>query len=571
MIDILKKIFPFLRPNLSLAMAAAVCSLPLAAIKSYQAYFIKDVFDKGFAPESTNEEAIYLASILIGLAILNYPLRFLHFYGMRMVVDRATCLIRLRIYEKLQQLPHKVFSQEKGGNFLSIMINDTVIFSEAFMHSLDIIREPLTAILLLGVAFYHDWQLTLAIFLMLPAFLVVFNITGKIIRKYVTKAQEDTAEMTHHATEGLQGQKIIKAFDLQNYMINRFKQSQNLFLSNKQKSNSAEEHSHPLIELIAAFAFGLVIILAHHRIQEGSLTTGGFVSFIAAMAMFMDPIRKFSKSNVKLNQARAASSRIFKFLNLEEEEGSISESTEIKFERSIELKDVSFSYDGKQNVLKNISLKINKGEKIAFVGLSGSGKSTLISLMLGLYPVENGDILIDGKSIQGITLAKLRKYFSLVSQDVFLFNDTVEENLKAGREISPEMMRQALTISYSENFISELGEKEKTVIGDRGLRLSGGQAQRITIARAFLKNSPIYLFDEATSALDNESEKMVQKALEKLERDHTVIAVAHRLSTIKNYDKIFVFKSGEIIEEGNHNNLLKNNGEYAKLYALSNV
>lgn len=559
--------FPFLRPYMKLAVFSTLCAIPIAALKAYQAYLVKDVFDKGFSPDATTEDAMILAAIIFGIAVVNYPFRFWHFYGMRMVVDLATCRIRDRIYKKYQHLSATYFSGAKQGNLLSIMISDTIVFAESFMAALDIIREPLIAIGLLGVAFYHDWQLTLVIFIVAPLFVIIISRFGNRIRKYVNLAQEDNAEMTHHVAEGLIGQKIIKAFNLQNYIISRFGREQDKFISHKTKSNAAEEHSHPMVEIVGALAFAGIIVFAHHRITSGELTTGGFVSFVAAMAMFMEPVRKFSKSSAKLNQARAAAQRIFKVLNEPEEidQGTVSLES---FKKEIEVKNVTFSY-GEAAVIQNLDLKIKKGEKVALVGLSGSGKSTLINLLLRLYNIEQGEILIDGTRIQDYKLDDLRGNFALVSQDIFLFNDTIRENLKAGHEYTDAEVNHALEVSYASEFIKNLPLGIETHIGDRGLKLSGGQAQRLTIARAFLRDCDILLFDEATSALDNESEKIVQKALDQVASHKTVIAVAHRLSTIQNYDKIIVMKEGKKVQEGSHSELMSVEGEYKKLYELS--
>jgi len=564
---LLKQMFPFLRPYLKYAIAATLCAFPIAAIKAYQAYFVKNVIDGIFDPNATEQYAYQLAGTLVALALINYPFRYFHFFGMRMVVDKATCDIRAEIYKKFQNLSSSFYSDSKQGQLLSVMISDTQIFASSFMHALDIIREPLTAVMLLGVAFYHDWKLTLIIFIVLPFFVIIFTVTGKRIRRYIERSQADQANMTHHAAEGLVGQKIIKAFNLQSYMLKRFDAAQLNFIKHKTKSNSAEEHSHPLIETVGSFAFATVIVIAFYRHKEGGLTTGEFISFIGALAMFMDPVRRYSKANTKLNQARAAASRIFKLLDQKEEvnEGTI----EFKeFKDSIEFKNVTFAY-GKDPVIKDFNLKISKGEKVALVGLSGSGKSTLVALLLRLYDISEGEIFIDGINIKDYTLKSLRNVFALVSQDIFLFNDTVKENILAGEKFSEEQIQHALEVSYAGEFVNSLSEGLETQIGDRGLRLSGGQSQRLTIARAFLRDCPILLFDEATSALDNESEKIVQKALDQVAGHKTVLAIAHRLSTIQNYDRIIVMKSGLKVEEGRHEGLLAQGGEYFKLYELT--
>jgi subfamily B ATP-binding cassette protein MsbA len=567
MLKVLKLMFPYLRPFWKEALLSAVLAIPLAGIKAYEAYLVKDIFDKGFSADSNAQEAYKLAFILIGLGVLNFPLRYFHYFGLRQVVDKSTRLIRSRIYEKFQLIPNSYFSQAKQGSLISTIMNDTAVFSEAFKNSLEVVREPLTAAALLSVAFYHDWQLTLIIFATAPFFILTFHFTGKRIRKYVAKAQQDNADMTHVVGESLGGQKIIKAFGLQPYILNRFEKMQEKFLLHRYKSNSAEELSHPLVELIGSLAFAGVIIFAHHRITTGQLTTGGFISFLASLAMFMDPVRRFSKASAKMNQAQAAAERIFSLLEIKEETRESEKNLE-SFKDQIEFKNVTFSY-GDAPVLRNFNLVIRKGEKIGLVGLSGSGKSTLVSLLLRLYEVTQGEILIDGKSIKSYSIDSVRYLFGLVSQDIFLFNDTVRENLLTGQVHTQEELHNALDISYSSDFIKDLPMGLETSIGDRGVRLSGGQAQRLTIARAFLKNREILLFDEATSALDNESEKLVQKALDKVAGHKTVIAVAHRLSTLKDFDRIVVLKNGCKVEEGNHAELINNNGEYKKLYDLS--
>lgn len=565
--DLIKRMFPYIKPVWKQVLAAALCSIPLAAIKGYQAYLVKDIIDKGFGPEATRGDAYNLAAILFGLAIFNYPFRYYHFFGMKYAVERVTCNIRERIFEKFQGLPVSFFVNNKQGNLLARTIDDTKLFSESFQHLIALFREPLTAVVLLGVAFYHDWYLTLVMLVVTPLFIFIFSLTGKLVRRYSDSVQDYVAQMTHDIAEGLSGQKIIKAFNLQDYMVKRLHRSQIDYLKYRRKALVAEEHSHPLTELIGALGFSLVIIMAYQRISAGELSTGGFISFVAALALVMDPIRKYSDANVKINRARAAGNRLFSILNLENEEddGAI-ELTD--FKDKIEFKNVSFSY-GEKQVLKNLSFELKKGQRLGLAGLSGSGKSTVIALLLRLYNIDSGQILIDGRDLKDYTIESIRSFFSLVSQDIFLFNDSVKENLITGLEYDQEQIDEALRVSYADEFIHQLENGLETKIGDRGLKLSGGQSQRLTIARAFLKSSPVMLFDEATSALDNESEKVVQAALDKLSGQKTVLAVAHRLSTIQDYDQIIVLKEGEKVEQGTHDELMAAGGEYHKFYMLS--
>ena len=372
--------------------------------------------------------------------------------------------------------------------------------------------------------------------------------------------------MTHVITEGVQGQKITKAFNLQAYVKSRFEKVQDRFFHSQMKTTWVEEFAHPLVEFVGGLAFSGIIVFAHYRIKSGAMTTGDFVSFVTALALFMDPIRKLSQANIKISQAQAAGDRIFKLLDLPEEPNFGNK--KIEFNDEIRVDNLTFSY-GDGDVLKDFSLHVKKGEKVALVGLSGSGKSTLINLLLGLYPITNGSITIDGTPIQEFSLESLRELFGLVSQDLFLFNDTVKENLMVGKNVTASEVAKALKVAYADEFIQKLPQDIETIIGDKGTRLSGGQAQRITIARAFLQNSPVLLFDEATSALDNESEKVVQRALDELSKNHTVIAVAHRLSTIQDFDRIYLLKDGHLIESGTHHNLMHQQGEYSKLYDLS--
>lgn len=558
---------PYLKPVWKQALAAALCSIPLAAVKGYQAYLVKDIFDKGFGPSATPADAYYLAAILVGLGVFNYPFRFYHFYGMKFAVERATCEIRRQIFQKFQNLPVSYFINNKQGELLARTLDDTKLFSESFQHIIALIREPLTAVILLGVAFYHDWYLTLVMFAVTPLFILVFGRTGKMVRRYSDSVQDYVAQMTHDIAEGLTGQKIIKAFNLQDYIVKRFQHSQEDYLKYRKKALTVEEHSHPLTELIGALGFALVIILAFHRISSGELSTGGFISFVAALALVMDPIRKFSDANVKINVARAAGNRLFEILKLvNEEDNGVLELKELK--SKIEFKNVNFSY-GEKKVLIDLNFTLHKGKRLGLVGLSGSGKSTVIALLLRLYNAESGEILIDGIDIKNYKIQSVREFFSLVSQDIFLFNDSVRENLVTGLDYSDEKIEKALEISYANEFIQNLDKGVNTHIGDRGLKLSGGQSQRLTIARAFLKNAPVMLFDEATSALDNESEKVVQAALDQLSGHKTVLAVAHRLSTIQDYDLIIVLKEGQKVEQGHHDELMKMEGEYFKFYMLS--
>lgn len=559
-------LYPYVKPYKVKVFGAIFLSFVLAGVGAMNMRLLKPIFESGLNPESSQDEIIRLALILLGLGLINFPARFFHFYWIRFIVDKATCELRENIFKKLQYLPTSFFTKHKQGTMVSSILNDAHIFSNGFRACVDLLREPLKALAYLGMALYYDWQLTLVVVVITPFLIGIFNVSGKKVKNNQSHVQEDQAELTHNISEGIAGHKLSKAFNLQEFIINRFRKAQDKFFNSQMRTTFVEEMAHPFVEVVGTVAFSLVIIFAYFRMKDG-LTVGEFIGFVGSLALLMDPIRKFSQANVKLSQAKAAGERIFKVLDLEEERSS-GEKITSHLHKGIEVRDLSFSY-GENQVLNSLSLDIPKGKKVALVGLSGSGKSTLINLLLGLYDVDRGTIKIDGKDINDINLKSLRDLYGLVSQDIFLFHDSIEENLKLGERFTDEQIKNSLAVSYADEYINQLPEGMRTVIGDRGARLSGGQQQRITIARAFLQNNDILLFDEATSALDNESEKIVQKAMESISGNKTVVAVAHRLTTIQNYDIIYVFKEGRVVQSGTHSELLSLDGEYKKLYELS--
>ncbi len=559
-------LYPWIKNHISGLLGAFLLALPLGLIKGYQTYIIKDLFDHGFAASNDSSSAYKLAFIIIGLQVLNYPIRFFHFYWIKIISEKIANGIRLHIFNHLMKLPLTYHQKQKQGELLSTVQSDVSLLAESIRFLPAMFREPITAACLLGVAMYHDWRLTIILFLVVPVFIIIFRYTGKKIRLRVGHVQKAIGHFTHSLTEGIAGQKMIKANNLQEFSSARLKKSQDNYIEIYKKCATMEEQASPITEVIAACALGAIIVYAHHRISAGNLTTGAFVSFMAAMAFFMDPIRKYTDASIKLQRGQGALDRILRILH-EVEEPALAKNKFPSNFTQIAIDDISFSYD-QLPVLKNFSLHIKRGEKVALVGLSGSGKSTLINLLLRFYQPTSGSIKIDQIYADDLNLYSYRKHFALVSQDLFLFNDSVRENLATGHNFSDEEILAALEIAHAKEFVLQLPEKLDTPIGDKGVRLSGGQAQRLTIARAILQNAPILLLDEATSALDNESEKIVQKAIDQLSSDRTVITVAHRLSTIQNYDKIVVLKDGKKIEEGTHQELLTNAGEYKKLYDL---
>ena len=478
--------------------------------------------------------------------------------------------IRIMVYAKVMRLPMGFFSEERKGDIIARMSGDVGEVENSITSSLDmLIKSPIMIILYFITLIATSWKLTLFTVLVLPAMGWLMGKVGRKLKRQSLEAQGKWSDTMSQLEETLGGLRIIKAFIAEDRMIDRFTRCSNELRDAVNKVAMRQALAHPMSEflgtilIVSVLWFGGALILGHNS----SLTAPTFIFYMVILYSVINPLKDFAKAGYNIPKGLASMERVDKILKAENNIKEIPNPKPLTgMNDRIEFKDISFSYDGKREVLKHVNLTVPKGKTVALVGQSGSGKSTLVDLLPRYHDVQGGDITIDGTSIKDVRIADLRSLIGNVNQEAILFNDTFFNNIAFGVEnATMEQVIEAAKIANAHDFIMEKPEGYNTNIGDRGGKLSGGQRQRVSIARAILKNPPILILDEATSALDTESERLVQEALERLMKTRTTIAIAHRLSTIKNADEICVLYEGEIVERGRHEELLELDGYYKRL------
>ncbi len=528
-----------------------------------------------FVFSGTKPEALLKICFLILVAFfLKNIFSYLQAYFMIYVEFAAMKDLRDLVYKYLHQLPMSFFKKERVGNLISMFTNDVSVVQASISATfLNLIREPLTILVFLFIAISISWQLTLIALIVLPFSMLVIWWIGVKLRKQSGRIQLKMADITSILQETISGVKIVKAFGMENYENKKFLRETKNYFKMILRIARARNLSSPLTEFLSVVIgvfiiyYGGILVL-----QENTLKASEFLGFLFAIFQLMPPIKELSSVNNRIQESSAAGDRIFEVLDtapiIKDNEKSVSIE---KFQRSIVFKDVYFYYeDSIEPVLNNISFSVNKGEILALVGPSGGGKSTLVDLIPRFYDPSSGQIFIDDINLNNIGIKSLRNLMGIVTQETFLFNESVKNNIAYGLEDYPlEKIIEAAKAANAHNFILEMPCGYDTIIGERGIKLSGGQKQRLSIARAILKNPDIMIFDEATSALDNESEILVQEAIERMMVNRTTFVIAHRLSTIRNATKILVLDKGRIVQLGRHEELLEDQkGLYRKFYEM---
>ena len=569
--NIKTRLLSYTRPYWGRLIAGILLAVVVSAATGAAAWIVKPVMDDIFLSKDTT-----LLKILPLGFILIYTIKGLARYGqsylMRSIGQKIITKIRNELYEHIQKLSLSFFHNTPSAILMSRITNDVTMLGHVSSQVVaDFFRQTFTFFILLGLTFYREWKLATIALVVFP-FIGIFIVSiGRKLRVLSRKNQEKMADLNIILQETFTGNKIVKAFGMEDYENRRFMNENRKLYDISMKETKRHEMVSPLMELFGAVGTGVVIWYGGYQVISGATTPGTFFSFMTALIMLYDPIKKLSTMNNVVQQSMAAAERVFEMLDTKVDIISNDGAVEIKeFKDNISFNDVWFQYNSNNGmVIKGINLIIKKGEVIALVGSSGAGKSTLVDMIPRFHDVTKGSINIDNHDIRNITLNSLRRQIGVVTQETILFNDTVKNNISYGRvDAGMNDIHKAAESAYAHDFIMEMPSGYDTVIGERGVKLSGGQRQRISIARAILKNPAILILDEATSSLDTESEKMVQQALENLMKDRTTLVIAHRLSTVLNANRIVVIDDGRIVEIGRHDELLSHGGIYKKLYAM---
>jgi subfamily B ATP-binding cassette protein MsbA len=564
-----RRLLELIKPYWGKLAVAMICMICMSALEGGQAYVVKPALDDVFINKDANK-LFFLPFVIIAIFLLKGIFNYLQAYLMNFVGLRVVADLRAKLYDHLQTLSLSFFNKTPTGILISRITNDVNLIQASVSNVITgLLKDVFTIISLIGVVFYQNWKLAIIGVIVFPLATLPIKEFGKRLRKFSRRSQEQMGSITTFLHETITGNRIVKAFNMEEYEKRRFVQENDRFFRTVFKRARIRALSHPLMELIGGVGVACVIWVGGYSVIGGEMTPGTFFSFMAALFMLYNPIRDLNKVNLEIQEGLAAATRVYELLDtlpdIKDDAGAV---PLLPISKGIDFQNVTFKYDG-EPVLKDISFHVRTGEVIAIVGMSGAGKTSLVNLLPRFYDIEEGRILFDGCDIRKVTLQSLRDQIGLVTQQTILFNDTVRNNVAYGSQgRTDQEMIEAAKAANAHDFIMRLEQGYDTLIGEQGAKLSGGERQRLSIARALLKNAPILILDEATSSLDSDSEAEVQKALDRLMENRTVFVIAHRLSTIRNADRILVLSSGVLVEEGNHDELMARQGEYHRLHEL---
>lgn len=560
----------YIKPFLGLILLGILANLIIAGAAGALPWFIQQAVDSVFV----NGDRSMLVIIPLGVVIMSVVrggATYLSNVILNYVGQKITARLQLKIYENIIKADLETLGDSHTGNYIAIFLNDAKLMANTLNQTLiNLFRHFFTLIVLTGMMFSLNWKLaSIYVIIVMPAGILSMRRLGKVTRKASHQGLTETGLLSRLISETIKGIRVVKAYAGEKLEAKNADRVINRVLEFTMRSVRAKSASSPIVESLAGIAVAGIIFWGGSQSFEGNLTAGEFMGFISALLLAYQPLRSVANLPVVLQEGVAAGLRVFDIIDKPIEIKNKPEATELKISRGgIGFKNVSFAY-GNRDVaaLDGISIDINPGETVALVGPSGAGKSTLLNLVLRFYDPMSGSIEIDGQDIQNVTIESLRASTALVTQEPFLFDDTIAANIAYGQNnASQKDIEKAAKSAAAHDFISVLPEGYNTRCGEGGMQLSGGQRQRIAIARAMVKDTPILLLDEATSALDNKAEKEVQKALTYLMQDRTSLVVAHRLSTIINADRIYVINQGKVVQSGSHEELSKAKGLYAELY-----